>query len=99
MNIKINSLVGNQTNQKANVATKADKKTADASLVNKNTKPESLNENIKLSQKAKDISQKSQTIDKAKVAQLKEAILDGSYKVDGKEVAKNIFNFERLFGI
>lgn len=99
MNIKINSLVSNQANQKTSVATKAEKKTADASLVSKNIKPENLNENIKLSQKAKDISQKSQTIDKVRVAQLKQAILDGSYKVDEKEVAKNIFNFEKLFGI
>lgn len=95
MNIKINTLVNSPTSQKTGVANKADKKTAET-IANKQ---ENLDNSIKISQKAKDISQTSQSVNKAKVAEIKQAILDGSYKVDTKEVAKNIFNFERMFEI
>lgn len=100
MNIKINStLVNNHANQKAGVVNKAERKSADVASTIGTQKQDGLDEGIKLSQKARDISQTSQSVNKVKVAELKQAILDGSYKVDAKEVAKNMFNFEKLFGI
>lgn len=92
-----NNLVNNQVNTKANVF---EKKNINTKVEENSTSFKNIaEESIQLSQKAKAISETKETFDKVKIQELKQAILDGSYQVDSKRLATNIYNFEKLFGI
>lgn len=67
---------------------------------NKATGPSSRQDSVSLSQQSKALNQMQQDLssqpafDKAKVASIKEAIANGSYRVDPEKLASNILKFE-----